>query len=137
VASLLRPTYTRPIPPGAEVVTHKGKPHARFKGDDGKTVLAPLTKDGKRYRVKAEKWYGQYTDDAGVLRRVPLSTDKTVAGQMLNECSGAVADAPGESWKDINGCLLRGSRGLPGGGPLARLLRPRIRPPLRAARRIY
>jgi integrase len=85
MASLLRPTYTRPIPPGAEIITYKGKPHARYKGEDGKTVLAPLTKDGKRCRVKAEKWYGQYTDDAGVLRRVPLSTDKTVAGQMLNE----------------------------------------------------
>jgi hypothetical protein len=85
VASLLRPSYTRPIPLGAEIVTHKGKRHARFKGDDGKTVLAPLTKDGKRCRVKAEKWYGQYKDDAGVQHRVPLSTDKTVAQQMLNE----------------------------------------------------
>jgi integrase len=85
VASLLRPTYTRPIPPGAEIVTHKGKRHARFKGDDGKTVLAPLTKDGKRCRVKAEKWYGQYKDEAEVQHRVPLSADKTVAQQMLNE----------------------------------------------------
>jgi hypothetical protein len=28
----------------------------------------------------------------------------------------------GGSWKDSNGCLVRGFRGLPGGGSLARLL---------------
>jgi hypothetical protein len=40
--------------------------------------------------------------------------------------AGPVADAPGETWKDVNGCLLRGFRGLPGGGSLARALRDRL-----------
>src|SRR5207248_9357899 len=83
MASLFRPSYSAPIPAGAAIVTRKGKPHARFKDPSGKTVLAPLTKRGDRIRLKAEKWYGQYTDAAGELQRVPLSTDKTAAGQML------------------------------------------------------
>jgi integrase len=42
-------------------------------------------KTGRRVQRKAKKWYGQYTDGAGILRRDPLATDKTAAQQMLNE----------------------------------------------------
>ncbi len=37
--------------------------------------------------------------------------------------SGAVEDAPGETWKNLDACLHRGGRSLPGGGSLYRLLR--------------
>ncbi len=30
MASIYKPTYTKPIPPGAEIVTRKGQPHARL-----------------------------------------------------------------------------------------------------------
>jgi hypothetical protein len=43
-------------------------------------------------------------------------------GQWPNQYAGPVADAPGEDWRDINGCLQRGFRGLPGRDSLARLL---------------
>jgi hypothetical protein len=43
-------------------------------------------------------------------------------GRWPNRSSGPVADAPGATWKDINGCLQCGFRGLPGGDTLARLL---------------
>ena len=36
--------------------------------------------------------------------------------------SGPVAGAPGETWQAVNRALMRGSRGLPGGSSLARLL---------------
>lgn len=42
-------------------------------------------KVGRKIRRKAKKWYGQYKDGQGILRRVPLATDKTAAQQMLNE----------------------------------------------------
>jgi integrase len=76
--------YTKPIPPGAKLVTHKDKPHARFQ-DEGKTVLAPLTKKGNRIRLLSKKWYGEYKDADGQPQCEPLSTDKTAAGQMLAE----------------------------------------------------
>jgi integrase len=46
------------------------------------------TKDsctGKDVRKKTRKWYGKYLDERGVLQRVPLSLNKTVAQQMLNK----------------------------------------------------
>lgn len=82
MARLFRQPYTKPIPPDAQRVTVKGKPHARF-AEDGKTVTAPLTKNGDRIRLLSAKWYGEYTDGDGITRRVPLANDKTAAGQML------------------------------------------------------
>src|SRR5262245_56102674 len=81
---LFRQPYTKPIPAGAEIVTMKGKPHARFK-EDGKTVTAPLNRKGHRIRLLSAKWYGEYVDANGQTQREPLSTDKTAAGQMLAE----------------------------------------------------
>ena len=82
MARLRRMPYSKPIPSEAEIITHKGKPHARFL-DDGRTVIAPLTKKGDRIRLLSKKWYGEYRDASGILRCKPLSTDKTAAGQML------------------------------------------------------
>jgi hypothetical protein len=44
------------------------------------------------------------------------------AGKWPNEYSGAVADAPNETWARINTALFEGIRGLPAGSSLARLL---------------
>lgn len=82
MACLRRIPYTKPIPAGAEIVTHKGTPHARYR-EDGRAALAPLTRKGDRIRLHSAKWYGEYRDADGVLQCVPLSTDKTAAGQML------------------------------------------------------
>ncbi len=43
-------------------------------------------------------------------------------GKWPNQNSGAVFDAPGETWGNINNSLHKGRRGLPGGSSLARLL---------------
>ncbi len=56
MASLFKPTYTNKDP-----------------------------KTGKRITRKASKWYGQYQDGDGILRRVPLAKDKSSAQMMLNE----------------------------------------------------
>jgi integrase len=84
MSRLFRQQYTKPIPPGAQLLTVRGKPCARFT-EDGKTVTRPLTKKGDRIRVPSGKWYCEYTDANGITRRVPLSTDRTAAQQMLAE----------------------------------------------------
>jgi integrase len=81
---VFRQQYTRPIPPDAERVTleRKGKkvPSVRFKGPDGKTVTAPLTKKGDRCRLPSPTWYGRVNGQP-----VPLCTNKTAAELMLAE----------------------------------------------------
>src|SRR5262249_11732137 len=55
---VFRKQYTRPVPADAARITHKGKPAVRFKGADGKAVVAFLTKKGDRYRGHSPHWYG-------------------------------------------------------------------------------
>jgi hypothetical protein len=43
-------------------------------------------------------------------------------GHWPGQRSGAIADAPGETWSGVDTALRHGSRGLPGGSSLARLL---------------
>src|SRR6266508_2063688 len=84
MARLFRQHYTKPIPEGADILTIKGKPHARFL-DDGRTATAPLTNKGDRIRLLSAKWYGEYRDADSIVRRVPLAEDRSAAEVMLGE----------------------------------------------------
>jgi hypothetical protein len=64
----------------------------------------------------------------------PLTVERILAwadahqarmGRWPTAASGPVADAPGESWRTLDGALALGRRGLPGGDSLSRLLRRR------------
>ncbi len=74
----------RPLPPGAEVVTHEGRPHVRFK-ERGRPVLYPLTADGVKYLAPSKRWYFKYRDATGTLRRVKGYTDLKATEQLAAE----------------------------------------------------
>ena len=40
---------------------------------------------GKKVTTKSRKWWGQFRDSTGKLRRHPLSTEKKAAQAMLND----------------------------------------------------
>ena len=88
MAHLRRPSYTRPIPTDAEIITRtvKGQDRrfARFKRK-GKPAEAPLTADGQRIRLYSRKFVGEYRDKDGTVHPVTLCTDKTASEQMLAE----------------------------------------------------
>ncbi len=83
MARVFKKTYTRAIPEGAERVTAKSKkgadvPAVRFKGEDGKWVVAPLTRSGDRCRVQSPTWYGWMNGAA-----VPLCGNRDASEVML------------------------------------------------------
>src|SRR5262249_1680671 len=82
---LRRPTYTKPIPPGAKLFTRRGKRFARFADRDGNQVEAPLTASGQRIRLQTEMWHVFWRELGGVIRSKPLSPDKTMAQRMMAE----------------------------------------------------
>src|SRR5262249_60085316 len=82
MAPLYKPTRPYPLPDNPEIIDRNGKPHVRVK-DDGKAVLYPVTKDGTKYLKPAAKWYAQFTDADGIVRRKPLSPNKDAAKLML------------------------------------------------------
>jgi hypothetical protein len=88
MARVFRQQYTRPIPEGAQRVTHKGRPAVRFPGPDGKPVVAPLTRKGDRCRVKSPFWYGRVRYPDGSTERVKLCENKAAAEMMLREKQG-------------------------------------------------
>jgi hypothetical protein len=79
MSNIFKKSYTLPIPAGAERVTVKGVPSARFKRK-GKTITAPLTSAGDRVRVQSPFYYG--TVDGKPVR---LFTDAVASQQRLAE----------------------------------------------------
>ncbi len=50
-----------------------------------KPVVMTDPVSGKKSKTKSRKWWGQYKDALGRLKRVPLAIDKFAAQAMLNE----------------------------------------------------
>jgi len=50
-----------------------------------KPVIRTDPATGQKIKAKSKKWWGQYKDALGRLRRVPLSIDKVAAQAMLNQ----------------------------------------------------
>jgi hypothetical protein len=63
---------------------------ARYVNGDGRQV-PKSTPGARKVKAKSRKWYGQYTDADGRRRRVPLTTDKRAAQQLLAELERAFA----------------------------------------------
>ncbi len=61
----------------------------RYVDDKGRQVKKG-TPGAQIQRQKSRKWYGQYKDEGGILRRVALSSDKSASQTRLNELVKAV-----------------------------------------------
>lgn len=71
MGTVFKPFVTRPLPEGAEIVTRAGKPVAVWVDGGGKKRQAPATAgDTPRIRVRGGTYTAQFTDGAGVVRRV-------------------------------------------------------------------
>jgi integrase len=72
MGSVFKPTVTRPLPDGTQLVTRAGKRLAVWTDASGKRRQAPVTAGDKpRIRVKAGTYSAQYRDGDGVVRREP------------------------------------------------------------------
>ncbi len=85
MARVFRQTYSKPLPVDAEVFTRKGKRYARFKDSKGKVTTAPLSQDGTKIVREASKWYIEYKDSDGCMKRVPGYSDKKATEQKAAE----------------------------------------------------
>src|SRR3954469_13263216 len=87
MGSLFKKTVTRPLPPGAEIVTRQGVRLARWRDGKGKTRTAPVTtgqNGADRIRDESGTYVARYRDGNGLV--VEFSTgcrDKTAAQSVL------------------------------------------------------
>jgi hypothetical protein len=75
---------TRPLPPDADILEHEGKPHVRLK-ERGRSILCPLTKDGRNYLRPSKCWYFKYRDGNGTVRRMKGFADLKATEQLAAE----------------------------------------------------
>lgn len=89
MARVFKHTYTKPLPQGADLFTRKGKHYARFKDGKDRTATAPLSQDGKKVVIETAKWYIEYKDADGIMRRVPGCKDRQAAAKMASDLESA------------------------------------------------
>jgi integrase len=81
---LFRPTATRPIPPGAEILDRDGERIARWRSARGGICTAIVK--GDRISVPSPRFYARYKDGEGVTRVVPTGCkDESAARARLVE----------------------------------------------------
>ncbi|MBM3984022.1 MAG: hypothetical protein FJ304_27890, partial [Planctomycetes bacterium] len=75
---------TRPLPAGADIIEHEGKPHARVR-ERGKPVLYALTRDGTKILKPSKRWYFDVPDANGTPKRVKGFADLKATEQLASE----------------------------------------------------
>ena len=73
MGSVYKPTYTKPLPEGAELHDKQGQPMARWQDRRGKTRTARVShhdKDSPRIVLESSRYSAKYRDGQGVVRKV-------------------------------------------------------------------
>ena len=81
MASVFKPTYSRPIPPEAKRCRLNGQTAVKFTDKRGKVHTRRLSAGGKGMICEQSRWWMRYTLPDGTERRVKGLTDKTATGQ--------------------------------------------------------
>ncbi|VTR97009.1 integrase-recombinase protein : Marine sediment metagenome DNA, contig: S06H3_L02821 (Fragment) OS=marine sediment metagenome GN=S06H3_17168 PE=4 SV=1: Phage_integrase [Gemmata massiliana] len=82
MASLFKPTRPYPLPTNPEIVEKDGKPHVRLK-ERGKSVLYPVSENGKQYLKPSAKWAADVRFADGRRKRVRFSPNRDASAVML------------------------------------------------------
>ena len=81
MANLYKKTYPMDMPDGAEIITRRGKPLARWVDGRGNTKMAPLHEDGERITCRPPR----KVSPVGI---VPVEEGRSAPGRVLDEHSG-------------------------------------------------
>jgi hypothetical protein len=74
-----RPTFTQPVPAGAEIRTQGGHQYACWTDRAGKPVKALVLPTGRCRRTVPNRWVGVYRDHTGAKRKTPTFGDRAAA----------------------------------------------------------
>jgi site-specific recombinase XerC len=81
---LFKKRTSKPIPAGAEIVTHRNRRCARW-ASRGRTYTVPLNRKRTRIVYESENWWIGFEDAAGKWQEVPGYADKTASQALLVE----------------------------------------------------
>jgi hypothetical protein len=86
MGTVYRKTFTKSLPPGAEIIVRKGERFARWKDAKGKRRITPMTtgRDGaERIIVTAATFTAKYRDGSGIVREASTGCRDEVAARSL------------------------------------------------------
>lgn len=86
MGTVFRPTYTKPLPPTAELFTAKGEQLARVKPERGRTQTFPVKpgRDGQpKIVVTSSTYVAKYRDGGGVIRKVSTGCREEAAARSI------------------------------------------------------
>jgi integrase len=84
MGTVFRKTFTKPLPPDAEIITRRGERLARWKDSKGRTRTAVLTNaaDGaQRVAIVSKTYTAKYRDGSGLVREVATGCRDEVAAR--------------------------------------------------------
>ena len=89
MGTVYKPTYTKPLPDSAEIITQKGETFARVKPEKGRTRTYPVRagRDGSlRIVVTSATYVAKFRDGVGIIRKVSTGCrEEATARSVLNE----------------------------------------------------
>ncbi len=86
MATVYKPTYTKPLPAGADLFTRKGQRFARWTDGKGKKRAERVSEDGARLVLRAGTYTAKYCDGQGIVHKVSTGCrDETAARFVLAE----------------------------------------------------
>ncbi len=86
MGSLFKKTVTRPLPPGAKIITRQGERLARWRDGKGKMRTAPVTtgqNGADRIRDESGTYFGRYRDGNGLVVEVSTGCREKTAAQSV------------------------------------------------------
>jgi integrase len=98
MAQIIKVYTTKPLPESAELIEKGGKWFYPWKRS-GKTVLCSVAPCKTKFRIESRKWYAQYRDADGTVKRRPAFTDKRASEKFA---------------EDLEAKAIRRKMGLPG-----------------------
>ena len=73
---IFKPTYSKPLPEGAKILTRKDGKFAKFKNTRGRTTEARLTKKGDKILYETSHWHISFVDNLSITRELKAFTQE-------------------------------------------------------------
>ena len=67
---IFKPTYTKPLPEGAKILSRKNGKYAKYRDKRGRLQEERLTKSGDKILCETTHWHISFDDNRGIRRQL-------------------------------------------------------------------
>ncbi len=82
---VFKPTYSKPLPEGAKIISRKNGKFASFKNSKGHTTEARLTKSGDKILLETAHWHVEFEDNQQIRRHLKAYTNERATQRLADK----------------------------------------------------